>query len=46
MDGACIEKVDSFNFLGLTISETLSWKPHIDKIGKKISKVTGTMWRI
>ena len=46
MDGATIEKVKSFKFLGITISETLSWKPHIDEIAKKISKVVGTMNRI
>ena len=46
MDGSQIEKVDCFYFLGRTISETLSWKPHIDKIGKKISKVIGMMCRI
>lgn len=46
MGGTVIEKVETFNFLGLTISETLSWNDHIDKIRTKISKITGVMNRI
>ena len=46
MDGKIIEKVDNFNFLGITISETMSWKAHIEKISVKISKVIGVMCRI
>ena len=45
MDGKIIEKVDNFNFLGITISETMSWKAHIEKISVKISKVIGVMCR-
>ena len=46
MNGFSIEKVKHFNFLGLTISETLSWKPHLDKIRTMIAKTVGTMNRI
>ena len=46
MDGIEIEKVKKFNFLGLTISETLSWKDHIDKLRTKISKIIGVMSRV
>ena len=46
MDGVVIDKVDTFNFLGLTISETLSWKHHIEKVRIKISKIVGVMSRI
>ena len=38
-----IERVDNFNFLGLTINEHMSWKPHIDKIANKISKFNGIL---
>ena len=41
-----IERVKNFNFLGLTINENLSWKPHIDKIGTKISKAGGMINRL
>ena len=34
-----IEKVQVFDFLGLTISETLDWSHHIINISKKIAKV-------
>ena len=36
-----IDRVSDFNFLGLTINENLSWKPHINKISSKISKQIG-----
>ena len=35
-----------FNFLGLTISDTLSWNAHVDKIASKISKTLGIMNRL
>ena len=38
-----IERVEHFDFLGLTISETLSWLPHISKISIKISKAVGIL---
>ena len=41
-----IERVTNFNFLGLTINENISWKPHINKIVSKISKHTGIMNRL
>jgi len=41
-----IERVKNFNFLGLTINENLSWKPHIDKISNKISKSGGVIHRL
>ena len=41
-----IEKVSEFNFLGLTIDEHLSWKPHVLKISNKISRTLGIMCRL
>ena len=41
-----IERVNVFDFLGLTISETLDWNHHINKITNKISKTIGVMKRI
>ena len=41
-----IERVKNFNFLGLTINENLSWKPHVDKIANKISKTGGIINRL
>jgi hypothetical protein len=41
-----IERVEQFDFLGLTISETLSWLPHISKISIKISKAIGILNRL
>ena len=38
-----IEQVDSFNFLGLTLDQHITWKPHIDKISIKLSRVSGVL---
>ena len=46
INGTDIERVTNFNFLGLTINEKLSWKPHIDKIANKISKYSGVLCRL
>lgn len=41
LDDTPIEQVHTFHFLGLTISETLSWKPHTDALSLKIAKYCG-----
>ena len=41
-----LERVKNFNFLGLTINENLSWKPHMDKIRNKIAKSGGVINRL
>ena len=41
-----IERVTNFNFLRLTLSSTLSWKQHINKISLKISKSIGVLYRL
>ena len=41
-----IERVTEFNFLGLTIDEHLSWKPHMQKISNKIARTLGIMCRL
>ncbi len=37
-NGAAIDRVLIFQFLGLTLDENLNWKCHINKISNKISK--------
>ena len=46
IDNTVIERVESFNYLGIMLNETLSWKSHIEMVGKKISKVTGILYRL
>ena len=41
-----VERVTEFNFLGLTIDETLSWHPHVRKISNKISRILGMIGRL
>ena len=43
INGTKIERVASFNFLGIMLDENLSWKSHIEMVGNKISKVTGIL---
>ena len=46
VDGNTIERVTNFNFLGFTLTSTLSWKQHINKISLKISKSIGVLYRL
>ena len=46
INGTKIDRVESFNFLGLTIDETLSWAQHVDIVKKKVSKVIGIFYRL
>ena len=41
-----IEIVDHFKFLGLIIDSHLNWKPHINYIGNKLSRVAGILTRL
>ena len=40
-----LEAVDSTNYLGVTISEDLQWKTHIDNITAKASRTVGFLRR-
>ena len=46
INGNNIERVTKFNFLGPTLSSTLSWNQHINKISLKISKSIGILYRL
>ena len=41
-----IERVDTFNFLGLHISHDFKWKTHIQTVSQKLSKITGILHKI
>jgi hypothetical protein len=41
-----IERVTDFNFLGITLNESLSWHSHTSKIAGKISRTIGVMNRL
>ena len=41
-----IEKVEEFNYLGLTIDTNLNWKKHIKQISNKCSKTIGILNRL
>ena len=46
INGTVIERVDTFIFLGLHISHDLKWKPHIQTMSQKLSKITGILHRL
>ena len=46
INGTQIERVKSFNFLGIMLDKNLTWKNHIEMVSKKISKVTGILYRL
>ena len=41
-----IERVNTFNFLGITLDENVTWKPHISILSNKISKYSGILNRL
>ena len=41
-----IERVDSFNFLGVTIDKHLNWKQHTEIIANKLSKYCGILSKL
>ena len=46
INGTQIERVESFNFLGIMMDENLTWKSHIEMVGKNISKLTGILYKL
>ena len=46
IDNLVIERVECFNFLGLTLDSQMTWKKHSDIISNKCSRVIGTLNRI
>ena len=45
IDNTLIESVESFNYLGIMLNETLSGKSHIEMVSKNFLKVTGILYR-
>jgi hypothetical protein len=46
IENTSIDRIQDFNFLGLTVNESLDWKSHIDKISNKISRSIGILNRL
>ena len=41
MNGTDIQKVQTFDFLGVNVDDNLTWKSHTDKVAIKLSKYSG-----
>ena len=46
INSTSIERVSEVNFSGLTLDECLNWKPHVQKISNKISRIIGVLCRL
>ena len=46
INNTIIEKVDSFNYLGIILNENLTWKNHIEMVANKMAKITGVLNRL
>ena len=44
--GYLIEQVNEFNFLGITLDQNITWKPHITKMTIKIARVIGVLSKL
>ena len=45
-DNFRLEHVPTIKFLGIIISETLVWNEHIKSVTRKLSKITGLLYKI
>ena len=45
-ENVALERVKTFNFLGITLHEHLKWDTHINSISNKISRVIDTINRL
>ena len=43
INGVAIEKVEQFDFLGVTLDEYINWKPQTNKLAVKLSKYSGIL---
>ena len=46
IDGTIVKQVHTVKFLGLLIDSHLTWKPQIDHLCSKISKIIGVLYKI
>ena len=46
INNVVIERVQVFNFLGVSIDENITWKPHAQKVAAKIACTIGTIKRL
>lgn len=46
IDGETRSRVQKIKHLGLHITETISWKEHIDEVKKRVRPVTGVLARV
>ena len=46
INGKIVKKVNEAKFLGVTIDDKLSWKPHLAKLNTKLKSTCGRLYRI
>ena len=46
INNIAIERVETFNFLGLTLNQHMNWKSHLDILSNKIARAIGILNRL
>jgi hypothetical protein len=46
LNGIDIERVDNFNFLGVTLDENMNWHSHVNKVAMKLSRGLGILYKL
>ena len=41
----CVEQVTTYKYLGVTLSSSLPWSPHVAVINSKVRKMLGLLYR-
>ena len=46
INNVAIERVETFNFLGLLLNQHMNWKSHLDILSNKIARSIGILNRL
>ena len=46
IDNVQIERLHTFNILGIMLNESLTWTDHTNMVANKISRITGVLYRL
>ena len=46
INNVAIERVETFNFFGLTLNQHMNWKSHLDTLSNKIARAIGILNRL
>ena len=46
LESKCIDQANSVKYLGILVNSTLTWKPHVTELSKKLARTSGIFFKI